>query len=120
MSRPGLAFWILVGLAGSACQTPTRYNWGDYENSVYAVTSNAGEVDAQAEIASISGTIERAAESGKLIPPGMHAHLGLLYSLVGDTANAAAALTAEKVLYPESSVFIDGVLARAEANRKEE
>jgi hypothetical protein len=117
MSRACRTFWVLVGLVGTACQNPSRYRWGGYENSVYKVTANAGEVDAQSEIASISETVERAAELGQFIPPGMHAHLGLLYSLVGDTVNASAALTAEKVLYPESREFIDGVLSRAEASR---
>lgn len=106
---------LILGLGASlvACQSSTRYAWGSYEESVYNVTVNAGEVDLAAEIAQIQESLQRAEESHRLIPPGLHAHLGLLYSLSGDTANAAAAFRAEKALYPESATFIDGTLSRA-------
>jgi hypothetical protein len=108
-------------LAGSifllSCQSPTRYEWGSYEDSVYNVTANAGEVDLSAEIQGIQDTMARAVDRGKQVPPGLHAHLGLLYSLAGDTGNATAAFLTEKTLYPESAVFMDGMLARAQRTR---
>ena len=93
------------------------YEWGRYEDSVYQVTANAGEVDLSAEIATMEETVQRALENQKAVPPGMHAHLGLLYSLAGDSANAAAAFEAEKALYPESATFMNGTLARAKNKR---
>lgn len=108
-------------LAGSifllSCQSPTRYEWGSYEDSVYNVTVNAGEVDLSAEIAHMQETLSRAGDRGKQVPPGLHAHLGLLFSLAGDTGNATAAFLTEKELYPESTTFIDGMMARAQRTR---
>ena len=101
----------------TACQTPDRYSWGSYENSVYSTTSAVGEVDVGAEIDSLTQLVEKARNEGKSVPPGLHAHIGYLYSLQGDIDTAVAAFETEKELYPESTVFVDGVLARIPANR---
>jgi len=110
----GAGLALVLGLGSFSCKSNSRYYWGDYEDSVYNVTTNAGAVDTSAEIARITELIQRAADKGKPVPPGVHAHLGLLYSLAGDTANATSAFQAEKTLYPESTSFIDGVQARAQ------
>ncbi len=105
---------LALGLLLGSCQGPGRYGWAGYEDSVYSVTINPAEADVDAEIVRLNETLQRTADKGQLVPPGLHAHLGLLYSLAGDTGNATAAFLAEKELYPESATFIDGVLARAQ------
>ncbi len=93
----------------------SRYVWGGYESTVYSVTAgigNDGTEDVEALIQFAERDIERATVSEKLIPPGLHAQLGLLYSLRGDLALAKAAFEAEMELYPESRAFLGGVLER--------
>ncbi len=101
----------------TACQAPDHYAWGSYENSVYSTTSAAGEVDVGAEIHALTQLVEKARDQGKPVPPGLHAHIGYLYSLQGDIDTAVAAFETEKELYPESTVFVDGILARIPAER---
>ena len=110
-----VAGWIAALLACSACQSPSRYEWGGYEDSVYAVT--AASADVGAEIGRIQYALQRGVDHDKRAPPGMHAHLGYLYLIAGDSGNAAAAFETEKELYPESTVFIDGLIARLGAAR---
>jgi len=50
--------------------------------------------------------------SGKHVPPGFNAHLGMLYSEIGNHVGASAYFRMEKTLFPESSVFMDFLLAR--------
>ena len=105
----------IAGLCVACATTPSRYEWGDFESCIYDVTTNAGGVDVVAEIDRLTLVVEKARESGKLVPPGLHAHLGYLYSLNGEVDTAVAAFESEKELYPESTVFIDGILKRIEA-----
>lgn len=105
-----------VLLACAACgSSPSLYEWGDYQGSVYALTT--ADVDIGAEIDSIQTTLKRGVDRGKPAAPGMHAHLGYLYLVSDDPDNATAAFETEKELYPESAVFIDGLMERLGANR---
>ncbi|MEM6671824.1 MAG: DUF4810 domain-containing protein [Planctomycetota bacterium] len=101
-----------LALALSACQTQSSYYaWGGYAVSVWNVTSGEGVADIGEDIDTLTATIEEARASARPIPPGMHAHLGMLHSLRGEIDLAAAAFESEKELYPESVVFMDRLLA---------
>ena len=100
-------------LCAAACQSGrSLYQWSGYERSVAHVCLSAGLVDVDREIAEITELIDRAAERSRRVPPGAHAHLGYLYYLKGNIAGAVAGLEAEKEAYPESAVFVDGLLSR--------
>lgn len=45
-------------------------------------------------------------------PPGFHAHLGMLYAQQGQDDQALQALLTEKTLFPESTTYIDFLLAK--------
>lgn len=111
-----LAALVLASLA-AACRSPSLYEWGGYEDSVYAVTRSAGEVDVGAEIERLTQVVERSRQRDKPVPPGVHAHLGYLHSLAGDLDTAVAAFESEKEQYPEATVFIDGILQRMGADQ---
>ena len=102
---------VLTGCANNS----SRYVWGGYDSTVYSVTAglgNDGTEDVETLIQLAERDLERATVSEKLIPPGLHAHLGLLYSLRGDLSLAVAAFEAEMDLYPESRTFLTGVIER--------
>ncbi|MCC7406646.1 MAG: DUF4810 domain-containing protein [Phycisphaeraceae bacterium] len=118
--RYWLTVMVLAVSAGllTGCQT-TLYDWGSYQQSVwktYAPPSGDG-ADVGKQIDKLAKEIhetEAKAKPGKppRVPPGKYAHLGYLYAMQGDQISARQNLEAEKRLYPESTRFIDGLIAR--------
>lgn len=107
---------ILLCLPLTACgSSRSLYAWGVYEDSVHAVCSVPDAIDVGHEIERLVQLVKASAEAKLDVAPGVHAHLGYLYSLQGDLDSATAAFLSEKELYPESTVFIDGLLARLDA-----
>lgn len=105
---------LMACLLVSACQNTTNlYYWGEYEQLVYDMYHKPGSATPEVQIDKLSLDIEKANNSGQNLPPGVYAHLGLMYAAVGNMPAAESAFTAEKNLFPESAVFIDGMLKRA-------
>lgn len=114
MRHLGLLAAILLASLSSAC-TPTAqplYSWGSYESLVYGMYLQPGKADPSTQIAKLNEDIERTAAEGQHVPPGVHAHLGYLYYGQGQVDAAYEQFSIEKTLFPESAVFVDGVLAR--------
>ena len=108
--------WCLILLI-SACQgTPTYYEWGNYSDAVWTATSGDGQTDIGADIDSLNATVERASANGKRVPPGMHAHIGMLYARRGEHDTALAAFESEKELFPESTRLMDFLIGRIRGN----
>jgi len=102
---------IALVLVCASCTT-THYDWGRYEDSVYAVTLRPDGFDLAAEIDALEQQIDQSLDAERPIPPGLHAHLGYLHSVAGNPVAARDHLEREKSLYPESARFVDHVLAR--------
>lgn len=119
-SRLGARAWLLllVPLVGCGGGRHGLYLWSGYEESVRHMSSPEGELDVDADIERMVSLVERSRERGVPPAPGIHAHLGYLYSLRGDLDNALAAFESEKELYPESRVFVDGLEARLRAGHE--
>jgi len=98
-------------VAGCAESAP-RYRWGDYESVLYDMYIRPGKADPATQIARLTEDITRTQAEGQIVPPGVHAHLGYLYYGQGQLDAAYEQFVAEKTLFPESTHFIDGVLAR--------
>jgi hypothetical protein len=108
-----LAALLMCSGALSACtQQKTLYDWGSYEQLVYDMYANPGKADPGTQIAKLTEDIERINAEGHHVAPGVHAHLGYLYYTQGQVALAKEEFSLEKQLFPESAVFIDGMLAR--------
>lgn len=99
-------------LCGAACTTPTYYDWGRYEDSVYLVTIQPDGFDLAAEIDALEQQLEQSVAGTRPIPPGLHAHLGYLHSVAGNAGSARGHFEQEKALFPESAKFVDYLLAR--------
>lgn len=105
----------LIGAIGlvAACAPVSRFEWGNYENTLYAYskTPNAREAYKASLLAAISkGT------SDNRIAPGLNAELGYLFMEDGQTAEAIRYFEAEKRLFPESQSFMDGIITRLRSN----
>lgn len=107
-----LVVWLV------ACETTPSglYYWGAYEDLLYDMYHQPSEAPAEKQIEKLTQNIAYAENRGWIVGPGIHAHLGMLYASIGNMSAAKQELTKEKILFPESAVFIDGMLERAEKN----
>lgn len=106
-----LAFVVgVLALAGCAQPGPKPlYQWDGYQPAVYQyLKSNGNEPGTQ--IAALEAQIEKNKAGGVATPPGMRAHLALLYSKMGDDASAQRYLEAERAAFPESTAYVDFLL----------
>ena len=89
-------------LSGCADDSPRQlYYWdGAYTSSVYEYLTEEG--DAGAQIAALEQSLQKAYQRAAKVPPGLHAHLGLLYLSQGNGAKFKAYVEKEADLYPES------------------
>jgi hypothetical protein len=103
-------------LALAACATGAgenpRYEWASYEKSAWRLAENRDGISIADEIRVITIGIEQADAHARLVPPGVHAHLGYLYAITGNPDSAIQQFEIEKQLYPEATVFLDGCIQR--------
>lgn len=95
-------------LAG--CQANQHYYWGSYEDLVYVSFAEPGKLAPAEQIKVMEEDQRDADKHSKPLPPGFHAHLGYLYSTIGNKEAARANFEAEKRLFPESAVLMDRLL----------
>jgi hypothetical protein len=105
---------ILTALA-SGCVTPPKehYYWGNYQTLILALYVEPGSVDSFTQIEKLTEDLQQAEGNGQAPPPGLYAHLGMMYAMNGDLSLAEDAFQQERDLFPEAAVFIDGMMARA-------
>ena len=101
----------LAALLVPGCQL-SLYDWDEYEDSVYRMYLDPDAFDIEDEVRRLSDQIDETILANRAVPPGLRAHLGYLTYLSGDHAAAVAHFKTEKKHFPESSVFVDGLLKR--------
>ena len=109
LARPIAAALLVVS---ASCASPSYYDWGRYEESVYQVTARPDGFDLAAEIDALEQQLEKTEAKQRPIPPGLHAHLGYLHTVSGNADAARAHFEQEKALFPESAKFVDFLLER--------
>jgi len=95
--------WLLVACASSP---RSLYYWGDFPQANYAWLQDDPQNDEKI-LDTLEKNAQRAVANNHDLPPGFHAHLGLLYLKLGQTDKAVAHLQAEKAAFPESAPFMD-------------
>lgn len=103
-----LLSFITLSIFTQGCTTKKyspMYFWGSYELQLYHYYKNDKSIPDQ--ITTLNKTIEYAKENNMPVPPGLHAHLGYLYSLVGDKKQAIKQFNIEKEMFPESKKFVN-------------
>lgn len=113
-----LATLVLVGSLLVGCAEPgpkpPAYAWGNYEGLLYDMYAKPGEATPEAQIEQLSASLEQGENAGRRAGPGVYAHLGYMQYLTGNLDAARSAFQRERALYPESSVFMDGLLKQLE------
>lgn len=104
---------LIVTIQGcETTQTRPLYYWGEYEPLIYDMYHRPGNAPPSEQINKLIETIDKSEGTGRLVAPGIHAHLGFMYAAQGNIGLAEQAFHNEMALYPESRVFIEGMLAR--------
>ncbi len=110
-------FWLSLLISGCPSVSTPHYHWGNYEQIIHDIYVSPGNADPVQQIDKLTTDIQQAQNSGKPVPPGVYAHLGFIYATQGKIADSQAAFAEEKTLFPESSIFIDGMVKRAAAEQ---
>ncbi|PTT66848.1 DUF4810 domain-containing protein, partial [Pseudomonas sp. HMWF007] len=71
------------------------------------------ETPKEAQAEALEADLQKIRASGKAVPPGYHAHLGLLYLSMGKDDQMVQQLRTEKALFPESGTYMDFLLKNA-------
>jgi hypothetical protein len=111
-----VAFVVAVATLSGCQTTKPLYNYGAYQDTVYAHFKNEDSSVTQ-EIDALEKTIAKSAAKNLQVGPGVNAHLGYLYIESGQMDLGVAYLRKEKALYPESAQFIDFLLKNAKAGK---
>jgi len=99
-------------LSGCVQAPPTIYQWGSYEEQIYAMYTDPGKVPVENQLQNLESDLQSIKASNGVAPPGFHAHLGYLYFQTGKPDQALQSFETEKSLYPESTVFMNRLIAR--------
>ncbi|WP_051221562.1 DUF4810 domain-containing protein [Neptunomonas japonica] len=102
---------LLLCLVITGCATQKElYHWGSYEGLVRNMYVAPDKATATIQIDQLNLDIQKSESEGKNPPPGVYAHLGMMYASIDQADSAIDALQKEKAAYPESSVLIETLL----------
>lgn len=103
---------LLMGamfVTGCASGPKPLYQWERYQPQVYEYFKGQSP---EQQITLLEEDQEKIKSTGSRVPPGVHAHLGLLYAQAGHDSKAIAEFQAEKALFPESAAYMDFLLKK--------
>jgi hypothetical protein len=116
MKNVGFAI-VAAGLLAGCAGTPTKYGWGNYENSLYQYYKDPSKA---AELASVlQETIQGAEQSQKPVPPGIYAEYGYMLMQQGKSKDALPFFEKEKAKWPESTYLMDSLIQMSSTNAKQ-
>lgn len=118
MSSPVKLLVLSIAVLLGGCATGPRhlYNWDKYQPTLYQYYQK-DRTSFDEQIAALQESIEKSRASGLPVPPGLHAHLGLLCMQTGKGAEALQHFEQEKILFPESAAFMDFLLKGKEPKK---
>ena len=108
MHRFSYIVLLLVVSLTSGCATPSMYSWGSYEQDLYKYYKSPDNLE---DLESNLAVLLEQAETGQTIPPGLYAEYGYLMFEMGDAESAIKYFEKEKATWPESSQFMDTMIA---------
>lgn len=103
---------LMLAAALTGCAGPRLYQWGSYEEQVYAMYSDSGKISLEEQLQHLEQDYQKARAANRPVPPGYHAHVGYLYFQLGKADQALQSFETEKALFPESAVYMDRLIAR--------
>jgi hypothetical protein len=115
INQTSLYIMVLAFLLLGGCTQGHKplYTWGQYQPSLYAYYQKDTST-VQEQIIALKETLERSQAENRPVPPGFHAHLGLLHATLGAGDLARQEFITEKTLFPESEQYMDFLLSSKE------
>lgn len=104
-----IALLLLVPLT-SGCVTSSMYSWGSYERDLYKYYKSPDNLE---DLESNLAVLLEQAEEKQTVPPGLYAEYGYLMFEMGNAESAIQYFEKEKARWPESSQFMDTMIAAA-------
>ena len=102
-------------LTGCAQKNHALYNYGTYSQSYYAYKQDlTPEKQLELQKAIEEAIAQKKESTSGRVPPGMYANLGYLYLKSGEPKKAIENFNMEKNVYPESTHFMDRVIAKVQ------
>jgi hypothetical protein len=113
MMKTAFGCIALLILTGCATGSQHKYEWGNYEQSMYDYYKNPA--DSNPLILSIESTIKKSEITDRKVAPGLYAEYGYLLMLQGKQQDAVVNFEKEKQKWPESSILMDKMTKLAQA-----
>lgn len=110
-----LSVGALVALAG--CAKPGLYQWGGYEQKLYA--SYKDPAQSEALRISLEKHISEMESSKLKVAPGLYAELGTLHLQSGASDKAVSQYTKELNAWPESKILMNALIQNIQRRIKE-
>ncbi len=109
-----------IALALVGCAAPTLYQWGGYDQALYASYKDPTKMEAlQLKLETHIAAMET---SKQKVAPGLYAELGTLYLQAGSPEKAVGLYSKERNAWPESSGLMTAMIQnieRREQSKKE-
>lgn len=109
------ALLVFVSLL-SGCAAPGLYQWGGYEDALYAGYKDVTKMEALR--VRLEAHITEAEKQKKKVAPGLYAELGTLYLQSGASAQAIQYYTRERETWPESRGLMTAMIQNLERRQK--
>jgi len=97
---------LISVLTACAAKPPAVYSWQGYQANLDAYF-RATTLSPDAQVQLMEQDLQKIKASGLAVPPGYHAHMGMLYGQQGDLDKFAQQVEQEKTNFPESQTFMD-------------
>jgi hypothetical protein len=111
-------FRVLLVVIGACalvgCATAPRFEWGNYERSLYMYAKHPEAREAYRKTLVVA--IQKG-EQSKRLAPGLYAELGYLSLEDGNQTEAVSDFKKEMAAFPESRPFLGGVIERIGAGQ---
>lgn len=104
---------LIIGL--TSCGTPrSLYSWYNYDSNLYSYNKKRTEKEEKALVEAYEKIINKQRGIRNTIPPGICAEYGFMLIEKGNISEGITYLKREVALYPESSIFINRIIAQYE------
>ncbi len=101
-----------VALSLGGCASNRLYQWGGYEERLYAAYKDPTQVEVLRQ--RLEAHIQATEQAGGKVAPGLYAELGTLYLQAGQRARASALYARERQAWPESRQLMTAMIQNLE------
>lgn len=105
-----------LSLVGCASAPKPLYQWGSFTQQTYLMYNTPEKATPSMQIIKLESEIEKAKAKNLAVPPGLYAHLGLMYLKQNNPQKASENFQLERQVYPESTILMDRLLQKMNAN----